>query len=104
MAYIKRVMRKKFVYIVERLAFDVNTDRYELVYRFTEYFSTKKKAEEMVNYTIDNESFRLIEINFSNPMSIYNLETLYLSSNGVPFRKLRLIITKKEVNESDYSY
>ena len=38
-------MRKKFVYIVERLVFDVNTDRYELVGRFTEYFSTKNKAE-----------------------------------------------------------
>jgi hypothetical protein len=97
-------MRKKFVYIVERLVFDVNTDRYELVYRFTEYFSTKKKAEEMVDSTIDTESFRLIEINFSNPMSIYNLETFDLDSNGFPFRKLRLIITKKEINEFDYSH
>ena len=97
-------MRKKFVYIVERLVFDVNTDRYELFGYCTEYFSTKKKAEEMVDSTIDTESFRLIEINFSNPMSIYNLETFDLDSNGFPFRKLRLIITKKEINEYDYSY
>ena len=97
-------MRKKFVYIVEKLVFDVLTDKYELFDYFTEYFSTKKKAEEMVNYTIDNESFRLIELNFSKPMSIYNLETLDLDSNGVPFRKLRLIITKKEINEFDYSH
>lgn len=97
-------MRKKFVYIVEKLVFDVNTDRYELFDYFTEYFSTKKKAEEMVNHTIDNERFRLIELNFSKPMYIYNLETLDLDSNGVPFRKLRLIITKKEVNEFDYSH
>jgi hypothetical protein len=97
-------MRKKFVYIVERLVFDVNTDRYELFDYCTEYFSTKKKAEEMVDSTIDTESFRLIEMNFSNPMSIYNLETFDLDSNGVPFRKLRLIITKKEINEFDYSH
>ena len=97
-------MRNKFVHIVERLVFDVNTDRYELDGYSTEYFSTKKKAEEMVNYTIRNESFRLIELNFSKPMFIYNLETLDLDSNGFPFRKLRLIITKKEVDKYDYSH
>ena len=98
-------MRKKFVYIVERLVFDVNTDRYELFDYCTEYFSTKKKAEEMVNYTIDSERFRSVTAGEVNALkSIYNLETIDLDSNGVPFRKLRLIITKKEINEYDYSH
>jgi len=86
---------KKYIYIVDRLIWNVNTEKYELVVFENEVFSTQKRAEKMVHYTISNESLTLKELSFSKSTSIYNLECNY-SPKG------RLIITKIEVNKYNY--
>ena len=79
---------KKYIYIVDRLIWNVNAEKYELVV-------SEKRAEKMVHYTISNESLTLKKLSFSKSTSIYNLECNY-SPKG------RLIITKIEVNKYNY--
>lgn len=87
----------KNVYVVQRVSFDFDQNRFKESNMFEiEIFSSKKKALEMVNYTIENESLTLKRKEESKVDILIDVMT-------ENYDVYRFEITPKIVNEYDYS-
>ena len=82
----------KSVYIVTRMEFDILTEKFVVQEWMTEIFSSKSKAQEMINYTIENESMKLLSLNDED---VYTLDSI----SG----KIRIILNRVAVNKYNYS-
>ena len=82
----------KSVYIVTRMEFDILTEKFVVQEWMTEIFSSKSKAQEMINYTIENESMKLLSLNDED---VYTLDSV----SG----KIRIILNRVAVNKYNYS-
>lgn len=82
----------KSVYIVTRMQFDRLLEKFVVQEWLTEVFSSRSKAQEMINYTIENESMKLLSLNDED---VYNLDSV----SG----KIRILLNKVEVNKYNYS-
>ena len=82
----------KSVYIVTRMQFDRLLEKFVVQEWHTEVFSSRSKAQEMINYTIENESMKLISLNDED---VYSLDSV----SG----KIRILLNKVEVNKYNYS-
>ena len=82
----------KSVYIVTRMQFDILSEKFVVQEWLTEVFSSRSKAQEMINYTIENESMKLISLNDED---VYTLDSV----SG----KIRILLNKVEVNKYNYS-
>ena len=82
----------KSVYIVTRMQFDILSEKFVVQEWLTEVFSSRSKAQEMINYTIENESMKLLSLNDED---VYNLDSV----SG----KIRILLNKVEVNKYNYS-
>tara|TARA_R110001592_G_scaffold15116_6_gene66456 strand:- start:2402 stop:2656 length:255 start_codon:yes stop_codon:yes gene_type:complete len=82
----------KSVYIVTRMQFDRLLEKFVVQEWLTEVFSSRSKAQEMINYTIENESMKLISLNDED---VYSLDSV----SG----KIRILLNKVEVNKYNYS-
>ena len=82
----------KSVYIVTRMQFDILSEKFVVQEWLTEIFSSRSKAQEMINYTIENESMKLISLNDED---VYTLDSV----SG----KIRILLNKVEVNKYNYS-
>ena len=82
----------KSVYIVTRMQFDILSEKFVVQEWLTEIFSSRSKAQEMINYTIENESMKLLSLNDED---VYNLDSV----SG----KIRILLNKVEVNKYNYS-
>ena len=82
----------KSVYIVTRMQFDRLSEKFVVQEWLTEVFSSRSKAQEMINYTIENESMKLLSLNDED---VYTLDSV----SG----KIRILLNKVEVNKYNYS-
>ena len=82
----------KSVHIVTRMQFDRLLEKFVVQEWLTEIFSSRSKAQEMINYTIENESMKLISLNDED---VYSLDSV----SG----KIRILLNKVEVNKYNYS-
>tara|TARA_B110000027_G_C16045432_1_gene267445 strand:+ start:510 stop:764 length:255 start_codon:yes stop_codon:yes gene_type:complete len=82
----------KSVYIVTRMQFDILSEKFVVQEWLTEIFSSRRKAQEMINYAIENESMKLISLNDED---VYTLDSV----SG----KIRILLNKVEVNKYNYS-
>ena len=83
----------KSVYIVTRMQFDRLSEKFVVQEWLTEIFSSRSKAQEMINYTIENESLNAyISLNDED---VYTLDSV----SG----KIRILLNKVEVNKYNYS-
>ena len=82
----------KSVYIVTRMQFDILSEKFVVQEWLTEIFSSRSKAQEMINYTIENESMKLLSLNDED---VYTLDSV----SG----KIRILLNKVEVNKYNYS-
>ena len=81
----------KSVYIVTRMQFDIVEEKFVVQEWLTEVFSSRSKAQEMINYTIENESMKLLSLNDED---VYTLDSV----SG----KIRILLNKVEVNKYNY--
>ena len=82
----------KSVYIVTRMQFDRLSEKFVVQEWLTEIFSSRSKAQEMINYAIENESMKLISLNDED---VYTLDSV----SG----KIRILLNRVEVNKYNYS-
>ena len=82
----------KSVYIVTRMEFDILTEKFVVQEWMTEIFSSKSKAQEMINYTIENESMKLLSLNDEDVYTFYSVSG-----------KIRILLNRVEVNKYNYS-
>ena len=82
----------KSVYIVTRMQFDRLSEKFVVQEWLTEVFSSRSKAQEMINYTIENESMKLLSLNDED---VYTLDSV----SG----KIRILLNRVEVNKYNYS-
>lgn len=82
----------KSVYIVTRMQFDRLSEKFVVQEWMTEVFSSRSKAQEMINYTIENESMKLLSLNDED---VYTLDSV----SG----KIRILLKRVEVNKYNYS-
>jgi len=89
----------KNVYVVQRVNFDFDKNRFKESNMFEiEVFSSKKKALEMVYYTIENESLTLKRKEESNSNVVILIDAMTENYDVYRFE-----IYPKIVNEYDYS-
>ena len=81
----------KSVHIVTRMQFDRLLEKFVVQEWLTEVFSSRSKAQEMINYTIENESMKLLSLNDED---VYTLDSV----SG----KIRILLNKVEVNKYNY--
>ena len=74
------------------MEFDILTEKFVVQEWMTEIFSSKSKAQEMINYTIENESMKLLSLNDED---VYTLDSI----SG----KIRIILNRVAVNKYNYS-
>tara|TARA_R110001599_G_scaffold750_2_gene3601 strand:- start:508 stop:735 length:228 start_codon:yes stop_codon:yes gene_type:complete len=74
------------------MQFDRLLEKFVVQEWLTEVFSSRSKAQEMINYTIENESMKLISLNDED---VYSLDSV----SG----KIRILLNKVEVNKYNYS-
>ena len=82
----------KSVYIVTRMEFDILTEKFVVQEWLTEVFSSRSKAQEMINYTIENESMKLLSLSDEDVYTFYSVSG-----------KIRILLNKVEVNKYNYS-
>jgi hypothetical protein len=82
----------KSVYIVTRMEFDILTEKFVVQEWMTEIFSSRSKAQEMINYTIENESMKLLSLNDEDVYTFYSVSG-----------KIRILLNKVAVNKYNYS-
>tara|TARA_R110002126_G_scaffold6090_2_gene32023 strand:- start:725 stop:952 length:228 start_codon:yes stop_codon:yes gene_type:complete len=74
------------------MQFDRLSEKFVVQEWLTEVFSSRSKAQEMINYTIENESMKLLSLNDED---VYTLDSV----SG----KIRILLNKVEVNKYNYS-
>ena len=74
------------------MQFDILSEKFVVQEWLTEIFSSRRKAQEMINYAIENESMKLISLNDED---VYTLDSV----SG----KIRILLNKVEVNKYNYS-